>query len=121
MARMVTTTDDPLYVSALVNMANEHTDRTVVARGGTFSIIKWSDKFEGKQFCEEGCVNGRCLGHYIAVHIACITKHPDWKFGVYHCEHYANGTVRQVFYFYEDDDKAEAQARTLRKRATENK
>jgi len=119
MARMITSTDDALYVSALVNMANEHTDRTIVQRGGTITTIKWDDKFEGKQYCEEGCINGKCLGHFIAVHLARITKHPDWKYAVYHCEHYANGTQRAVFYFYEDDVRASTQVNTLRQRATE--
>lgn len=119
MARMITSTDDPLYVSALFYMANEHTDRTIVQRGGAVPVMKWEDKFEGKQFCEEGCVNGRCLGHYIAVHLARISKHPDWKYAVYHSEQYSNGTTRSVIYFYEDDVKASAQIATLRKRASE--
>lgn len=100
-------------------MANEHTDKVVVQRGGTFPVIKWMDKYEGKQFCEEGCVNGRCLGHSIAVHLACISKHPDWKYAVYHMEQYSNGTTRSVFYFYEEDLKASRQVDTLRKRITE--
>jgi hypothetical protein len=119
MAKLFTSTDDNLYVSALVSMANEYTDRTIVQRGGTITLIKWNDKFEGKQYCEEGCINGRCLGHFIAVHIAHITRHPDWKYAVYHSEQYSNGTTRSVFYFYEEDVSAYKQASTLRKRASE--
>ena len=113
-ARLITSTDDPLYVNSIVTLADMAEVRTVGTVLGT--TVKWSDKWTGKIFCDEGCINGRCMGHALIVNKGSISKHPAWKHCVYHYESYSNGTNRAVLYFYEEETKADLQAEVLRKR-----
>lgn len=113
--KLITSTDDPLYINAIVHLANLLDERTFGTPMGVSP--KWQEKFVGKQYCEEGCMNGRCPGHTLVCNLGTITKHPTYKFFVFHREDYSNGKQQNVIYFYEDEDKAETQFNTLKRRA----
>lgn len=110
-SRLITSTDDPLYIDAMMHLSNTTETKTVLG-----TKLGWSDRWQGKIYCEEGCAQSYCPGHTLLVHKGFITKHPAWKYCVYHYESYRNGTNRAVMYFYEDEAKADAQANILRKR-----
>ena len=116
--RLITSTDDPLYVNSMVTLANLFERQTIGTALGT--TVSWSNKWSGKIYCDEGCAKSFCPGHTLLVHIGEIRKHPAWKYSVYHFESYSNGTNRAVMYFYEDLDKAQKQADILRKRGRED-
>ena len=109
--RLVTSTDDPLYIDAMMQLSTIGDTKTVLG-----TKLGWSDRWQGKIHCEEGCAGTYCPGHTLYVYKGFITKQPAWKWCVYHYESYRNGTNRAVMYFYEDEDKADKQADILRKR-----
>ena len=112
--RLISSTNDPLFINSIVHLANLLEEKTFGTPMGVSP--KWTERSSGKQFCENGCINGRCLGHAITVNMGTISKHPEWSFFVYLNETYSNGKQNSVIYFYEDSDKAETQYNTLCKR-----
>lgn len=113
--KMITSTDDPLYINAIVHLANLLEEKTFGTPLGVSAA--WKEKFTGTMFCPDGCINGRCPGHRLTVNLAEVRKHPQYKSLVYHSEVYSNGKHHNVIHFYEEVDKAERQFNELCKRA----
>ena len=57
------------------------------------------------------------MGHTLICNLGEITKHPTYKYFVFHREDYSNGKQQNVIYFYEEEGKAETQFNTLKRRA----
>jgi len=109
--RLITSTDDPLYVNTILTIANIYEEKTPGANAGC--IPRFTKSESGKQYCPQGCVGNRCLGHPITVKFGTISRHPEWKNFIYHNETYVNGKVHQVMYFYEDEEKADLKFKEL--------
>lgn len=109
--RLITSTDDPLYINCITTLANMYEEKTPGLNSGC--TPRWKKSATGKQFCPEGCINGRCLGHAMTIKLGTISRHPEWKFFVYTNETYTNNKINQAIYFYEDEEKADAKYKDI--------